>query len=148
MSHARVAVVILSWALVVSCTSAGSLKPGVSRGMLEDGFDKTTEGLSLTVRDRSLEDIRAASERAVAIMQARDRRLRVVSIDKPRTIRLERKDFLGWFQNSYTGIFLKPTDQAVIIEVSKINWSRTQIGEYGASEGEYLRAIQRELGTR
>ena len=141
----RMLTLALAVLLLTGCTSAANLKPGVLRGMLEDGFDKTTEGLSLTVRSRSVEEVWDATVRGIRTVMATDRATRLVDQTPHRTIRLERKDFLGWFPQSYVGIFLKPGEQAVVVEVSKINWGRMQVTEWGPTEGDYLRAIQREL---
>ena len=130
---------------ITGCTSAANLKPGVLRGMLEEGFDKTTEGISLTIRGRPVEEIWDATVRGVKTIMHGDRQTRLVDQTPHRVIRLERRDFLGTLPQSYMGIFLKPVDQTIVVEVSKINWGRMQVTEWGPTEGDYLRAIQREL---
>jgi hypothetical protein len=134
--------------LLASCTSLADLKPGVLRGVQEDGFDKTTEGISLTVHGRTVDEVWQAAMRGAQTVVQSDSSSRIVDTQPPRLIKLERKDFLGWFPQSYTGIFLQRNDEAIVIEVSRINWGRMQVTEFGPSEGDYLRAIQRELAPR
>jgi hypothetical protein len=133
--------------LLTACAGADDLKPGIARGVQEDGFEKTTEGLSLTVHDRTVDDVWTAAMRGVQTVVQSDASSRIVEERRPAMIKLERKDFLGWFPQSYMGIFLKPVERAIVIEVSKINWGRMQVTEFGPTEGDYLRAIQRELGA-
>jgi len=143
------AAIVAGLFLLLGCTSAANLKPGVPRGMLEEGFDKTTEGISLTVRGRPVEEVWDATVRGVRTVMRGDGSTRAVEQQPFTLIKLERKDFLGWFPQSYTGIFLKPAgDGTTIVEVSKINWGRMQGPEYGPTEGDYLRAIQAELSRR
>ncbi len=148
LSIRRAAVpVALALLFLAGCTSLADLKPGVPRGMREDGFDKTTEGLSMTVRG-SLDEVWAATMRGAAAIVAKDRQTRIVSTDRPRAVRVERLDFLGLFPNSFTGIFLTPQGEAVLVEVSKINQTRMQVTEFGPTEGDWLRAIQRALSPQ
>jgi hypothetical protein len=142
MRRVTITVAIL---LLLGCAGAHNLKPGIPRGMLEEGFDKTTEGISLTVRNRDPLEVWDATVRGVVTILRGDRQTRLVDQTPHRLIRLERKDFLGTFPQSYTGIFLKAEKDAVVVEVSKINWGRMQVTEWGPTEGDYLRAIQREL---
>lgn len=62
----KVALLVLAVVVATACTSVDSLKPGVSRGTMEAGFTKTTEGLQLEVRGKSYDQVWDAVERAVA----------------------------------------------------------------------------------
>src|SRR3990167_8459516 len=75
--------------LLAGCAGAGNLKPGVPRGMLEDGFDKTTEGLALTVRDWSLQDVWSAALRGAMAITRADSRTQIIEQLPPRFIKLE-----------------------------------------------------------
>jgi hypothetical protein len=141
----RVLALAIALGILAGCASAANLKPGVPRGMLEDGFDKTTEGLSLTVRGRTLDQVWAASLRgATAITQA-DSRTKIIEQQPPRFIKLEGATFFRIETASYTGIFLIPDSDAIQIQVTKIYKARMAVAHYGPSEGDYLRAIQAEL---
>ena len=50
---------------LVGYASAADLKPGVPTGALKDGFEQTSEGLALTGRGRTLDDVWAATLRGV-----------------------------------------------------------------------------------
>jgi len=142
------AAIALAALFLIGCTSLANLKPGTLRGMTEDGFDKTTEGLSLTVRGRTLEEVWGAALRgATAITQA-DSRTKIVDQQPPRVIKLEGATFFRIETASYTGIFLIPDGEAIQVQVTKIYKSRMVVADYGPSEGDYLRAIQRELVPR
>ena len=130
---------------LAGCASAANLKPGVPRGMLEEGFDKTTEGLSMTVRDRSLDEVWQAALRGAIAVTRSDSHAKIIERQPPRLIKLEGSNFLGIETVSYTGIFLIPASNAVEVQVTKIYKARMAVVHYGASEGDYLRAIQAEL---
>ena len=131
--------------LLAGCTSAANLKPGVLRGMVEDGFDKTTEGLSLTVYDRTLQEVWNATLRGATAITHADSRTTIIEQQPPRFIKLEGATFFRIETASFTGIFLIPDGDAVQIQVTKIYKARMAMGHYGPTEGDYLRAIQREL---
>lgn len=129
---------------LAGCATVDSLKPGVPRGTYESGFMKTTEGLALTVRHRSYDEIWAAAEKA---MRAQ---LTVINTDKARgVLRGSDSDVIG-FTRSYVGIFVRPvqpTADAYTVEVSKIMRVRTHVALTGPDfEVELLRAIQADVG--
>ena len=131
--------------ILTGCTSAANLKPGVLRGMVEDGFDKTTEGLSLTVYDRTLQEVWNATLRGATAITHADSRTKIIEQQSPRFITLEGATFFRIETASFTGIFLIPDGPAIQIQVTKIYKARMAVGHYGPTEGDYLRAIQREL---
>src|SRR3990167_1245303 len=131
--------------ILTGCTSAANLKPGVLRCMVEDGFDKTTEGLSLTVYDRTLQEVWNATLRGATAITHADSRTKIIEQQPPRFIRLEGATFFRVETASFTGIFLIPDGDAIQIQVTKIYKARMAVGHYGPTEGDYLRAIQREL---
>jgi hypothetical protein len=133
---------------LAGCTSLDDLKPGSGRGTVEDGFDKTTEGLSLTVRGRSLEEVWAAAVRGATAVTRMDSRTKIVEQQPPRVIKLTGSNFLGIETVFYTGIFLISDGEAIQVQVTKIYTARMAAVHYGPSEGDYLRAIQRELAAR
>ena len=139
---------------LAACTTVDSLKPGVPRGTYESGFMKTTEGLSLTVTNRSYDDIWAAADRAMTSGGAVSAgvysgRLKVVEKHKDRgVIKSEEGNFLG-LTRAYVGIFIspaKPGADAYVIEVSKILKSRTEVIQGRDWEVDLLRAIQADVG--
>ena len=141
---------------LAACTTVDSLKPGAPRGTYESGFMKTTEGLSLTITNRSYDDIWAAAERAMtsggtASAGVYSGRLKVVQKDKDRgVIKSEEVNFLG-LTRAYVGIFIspaKPGADAYVIEVSKILKSRTEVIQGRDWEVDLLRAIQADVGGR
>lgn len=106
--------------LLAGCTSLADLKPGLPRRTMEDGFDKTTEGLSLTVRGRTLEDVWQAALRGALAVTRADSHAKIVEQQPPRVIKLEGSNFLGIETVSYTGIFLIPEGAAIQVQVTKI----------------------------
>jgi len=140
--------------LLSGCTSVDSLKPGSPRGTYENGFMKTTEGLSLTVRNRSYEEVWAAADKAMrsgstAPAGVYSGTLKVVERRKERgTIKAEENNFLG-LSRAYVGIFISPATpgaDAYVVEVSKILKSRTEVIQGRDWEVDLLRAIRAEVG--
>jgi hypothetical protein len=134
--------------LLAGCTSLADLKPGVTRGMVEDGFDKTTEGLAFTVIGRTIEEVWGAALRGATAITKVDSRTKIVDQQPPRVIRLEGATFFRVETASYTGIFVIPEGDAIQVQVTKIYKARMASAHYGPSEADYLRAIQRELAPR
>jgi len=141
-------VILVVLGMVLGCAGSGNLKPGTPRGMLEDGFDKTTEGLSMTIRGRSLDEVWQAAVRGAQAVTRADSRAKIVEQHPPRVIKLTGSNFLGIETVSYTGIFLIPDGETIQVQATKIYKARMALTHYGASEGDYLRAIQRELSRR
>ena len=69
----------------------------------------------------------------------------IVAQEAPSVIKIEGRDFFGWTTTFYVGVFVYKLGDAVQVQVSKFYRSRAGVVEYGPSEGDYLRAIQREL---
>ncbi len=154
LTRAVSVVLLVLWLFVSACTTVASLKPGAPRGTYESGFMKTTEGLSLTVRNRSYEEVWAAADRAMtsggtASAGVYSGRLKVVERHKDRgVIKSEEENFLG-LTRAYVGIFIspaKPGADAYVIEVSKILKARTEIIQGRDWEVDLLRAIQADIG--
>jgi hypothetical protein len=148
--------VLLLALLVTACTNVESLKPGVARGTYESGFMKTTEGLSLTVQNRSYDQVWAAAEAAMKTAAAASAgvysgRLKVVERLKDKgVIKSEEENFHG-LTRAYVGVFISPATpraSAYVVEVSKILKSRTEVIQGRDWEVELLRAIQAEVGGR
>jgi hypothetical protein len=152
----RVHVALLACSLLwfAACTTVDSLKPGASRGTLESGFMKTTEGLSLTVRDRSYDDVWGAAMAAMMDASRAPREmytgpLAIVDQDKVRgVIRAEEVSYFGVVRG-YVGVFINPTTAsapAYVVEVSKIRRGRTDVIQGTDWEAHLLRAIQARVG--
>jgi hypothetical protein len=149
-------VVLAAALLVVGCTSADNLKPGVSRGTMEARFTKTTEGLQLEVRGRSYDQVWDAVERAVAwagkepggLYQGP---LKVVDRQKDRgAIRTEEPNSLG-LTRAYVGVFVTPPRNGAdvyTVEVTKIMKNRTEVVQGRNWEADLLRAIDAVLKTQ
>ena len=146
----RTIVVLLSAALIAlialaGCTTVENLKPGVTRPGPEyrRGFIKTTEGLAMTVPDRSYEQVWAAAEKAVRMQ------LTWVDGDPQRgVIRAADNNFLG-LSKGFVGVFITRTPMttsAYTVEVSKILKNRTSADLIQDYEVTILRAIQTDVG--
>jgi hypothetical protein len=149
-----IACAVLGVLIVNACTTLDSLKPGAPRGTLESGFMKTTEGLSLTVRDRSYDDVWSAAMAAMEEARKAPRELytgplAIVDQDKRRgVIRAEEISHLG-IVRGYVGVFISPTTPsapAYVVEVSKIRRQRTGLVSGTDWEAHLLRAIQSKVG--
>ena len=132
---------LLALLVFTACTSINDLKPGSARGTIESGFMKTTEGLSLTVRGRSYDDMWAAAvaamnEAGIASTEMYTGPLTIVDQDRSRgVIRAEETSHFGIIR-AYVSIFISPTtpdSAAYVVEVSKILRDRM-----GAVPGERL----------
>ena len=111
----------------------------------ESGFMKTTEGLSMTVPDRTYDQVWAAAEKATRSQ------LTLVDANKARgVLRAADVNFLG-LDKGYVGVFIAPTTPtatAYTVEVSKILKNRTSIDLLQDYEATILRAIQADVGGK
>jgi len=138
--------------LLVGCTSTlADVKPGVPRGTKEAGFDKTTEGLSMTVVDRTPDEVNGAVERAVEGILAgpKDAGVILVLVERqPGVLKLQALDRFRKCCVYYVGIFVTSKGRETTVEV---NWRAAYVslaGEPCPCEADYLRAVERELAKR
>ena len=135
-------------------TTIDSLTPGTPLGTVERGFMKTTAGLSLTVRDRSYEQVWAAAEDAMARAVTAEagtfsETLALIDDDKARgLIRSAIRSPLG-ATRAYVGIFVSPvTPQAAayVVSVSQKLKSDAEVIKGRDWEADLLRAVQSAVG--
>jgi hypothetical protein len=129
--------------------NVSDLAPGVPRGVQEAGYDKTTQGLSRTVRGYAVEDVWAAAARATQdITRGRGEAnisVEVVERRPPERITLQGRDRWGTCCVYVVGVFIKPqAGGAVEIEVNQRH-NILAPREFCPCEADYLRAIEREL---
>jgi len=139
--------------LLAGCTGTlADVKPGAPRpGIKESGYDKTTEGLSMTVVDRTLDEVNAAVERAVESILAgpKEAGVTLVLVERqPGVLKLQALDRFRKCCVYYVGIFITSKGRETTVEV---NWRAAYallVAEPCPCEGDYLRAIERELAQR
>jgi len=135
---------LLLMGLLAGCASVADLKPGTLSGGTKDGFEQTSEGLALTVRGRSLEDVWAATQRGANVVTRTRAHVRIVDQKPNQFIKIEGQNAVD-STVFYTGLFLVPLSDAIQVQATKLYLVRWVLVSYGPSEADYLRAIQREL---
>jgi hypothetical protein len=149
-------VVALSALFLAACATAtiDSVTPGTPLGTSERGFMKTTTGLSLTVRDRSYDQVWAAADSAMARAVTAEagrfsETLALIDYDKARGVmRAAVRNPLG-ATRGYVGIFVSPvtpTAAAYIVSVSQKLKSEADVIPGRDWEVELLRMIQAAVG--
>jgi len=138
---------LLLMGLLAGCAGVADLKPGTLSGGTRDGFERTSEGLALTVRGRSLVDVWAATLRGANAVTRTTAYSRMVDQQPNQFIKMEGQSPVDG-SVFYTGIFLVPVSDAIQVQASKLYLVRWVLVPYGPSEADYLRAIQRELAVR
>jgi hypothetical protein len=150
----RLLFVIAALSLAACTTTIDSLTPGTPLGTIERGFMKTTAGLSLTVRDRSYDQVWAAADDAMARAVTAERgtfseTLALIDDDKTRgVIRSAIRSPLG-ATRAYVGIFVSPVTPnagAYVVSVSQKLKSEAEVIEGRDWAAELLRAIQAAVG--
>lgn len=134
----------LTLVVLTACTTVDNLKSGVARGTMESGFMKTTEGLSMTIPNRSYAEVWAAAEKAM-----RAQGLTVVSLDQTSGVLRSANRNVFRLDAAYVGIFITPPTPGAAsytVEVSKILKNRTNIDTGTDFEVTLLRAIQADVG--
>jgi hypothetical protein len=138
---------LLLMGLLAGCASVADLKPGTLSGGTKDGFEQTNEGLTLTVRGRSLEDVWAATLRGANVVARTRAYIRIVDQQPNQFIKMEGRNPVD-SSVFYTGLFLVPLSDAIQVQATKLYLVRWVLVPYGPSEADYLRAIQGELSSR
>ena len=143
---------IMAVFLLAGCASTlADVKPGVPRAGKEEGFDRTTEGLAMTVLDRSPAEVWAATQRAALGLAsgviAGNGRLEVAESQPPTVLKLQARDLFGVCCVYYVGIFIKAQEGSTTVEVNKRD-NYLNVRSFCPCEGDYLRAIERELKPR
>lgn len=135
-------------ALAGCASTLADLRPGLPRAGKEEGFDRTTEGLSMTVLDRSPGEVWAASQRAtlwlVSGAIAGKVRLEVAESQPPTVLKLQARDLFGACCVYYVGIFITSQEGSTTVEVNKRD-NYLNVRGSCPCEADYLRAIEREL---
>ena len=139
------------FALAGCASTLADVKPGVPRAGKEEGFDRTTAGLSMTVLDRSPAEVWAAAQRAALGLAsgviAGNGRLEVAESQPPTVLKLQARDLLGACCIYYVGIFITGQERATTVEVNKRD-NYVNVRSFCPCEADYLRAIERELRLR
>ena len=151
----RVLVVLLALSLAACATATiDSVTPGTPLGTIERGFMKTTTGLSLTVRDRSYDQVWAAADSAMAQAVTAEagrfsETLALIDYDKARgVIRAAVRNPLG-ATRAYVGIFVTPvtpTAPAYVVSVSEKLKSEADVMPGRDWEADLLRMVQGAVG--
>jgi hypothetical protein len=143
---------VLAALVLAGCTSTlADVKPGLPIAGREEGFDRTTEGLSMTVLDRSPAEVWAASQRAALGLAsgviAAKVRLEVAESQPPTVLKLQARDLFGACCVYYVGIFITGQERVTTVEVNKRD-NYVNVRSFCPCEADYLRAIERELKPR
>jgi hypothetical protein len=127
--------------------AAGLLSACATTHDVSPGFQQAEGGTILIVSGRSLEDVWPAALRGATVASQAGHQT-LTTQNEPRVIQIEGKDVVGWLVSYWVAIRLDQRDEDVRIYVSKWYRHPSALIKDGPSEGDYLRAIQRELAPR